>query len=115
MGRGDDFTIVALKSGYIGDDIIFAAVPLFTRVSCEIEFFEIGQFGHASDTVFKIEDINKVDSHVEFSEAFASLNVFDFGNVIESKVDVLEFLEFVEIFHFFDDVILQVQNFKVTA
>ena len=42
MRRYDDFTIVTLKSEYIGNYIIFTAFPFFAGISCEIEFFKIG-------------------------------------------------------------------------
>lgn len=56
----------------------------------------------------EIKYINKIDSHVEFFEGFTTINILDFGDVVKCEIDILEFFEFGEIFHFLNDVILQI-------
>lgn len=48
----------------MGNNIIFASGPVFTRITCEIYFFEVGKFGEADDALMNISDIDEVDSHI---------------------------------------------------
>ena len=59
----------------------------------------------------KVCDIDKIDSHVNFLEALAALNVLNFGHIVQGEIKILKFFQFVEIFHFLDDIVLKVQNF----
>lgn len=115
LGRSHDAAVVCFEGCNPRYDVVLAARPVLTRVACEIDFFEVGQFAEASDTFFKILSVNEVDSEVKLLEAFAAFDVLDFGDVVERNVEVLKFFELVEVLQSLDDVILQVQNFKVAA
>ena len=63
----------------------------------------------------KFGDIDKVDSHVQFFQALAALNVLDSANIVEGQIEVLQLLQLIQIFHLLDDVVLQVHNFEMPA
>ena len=64
MGWMNDLTVVTLKGRNIGNDIVFATVPIFTRISCEIKFFNVWEFRQTHNTVVKVSNINEVYGHV---------------------------------------------------
>ena len=57
-----------------------------------------------------LKNINKIHSHVEFFQTFAALDIFNSGDVIQRQVQVFQLFEFVEVFHFLDDVVLKVKD-----
>lgn len=43
LGWGNVFAIVNLKSGHVSYDKLFASLPIFARISCQIKLLEAGQ------------------------------------------------------------------------
>ena len=97
----------------MGDEIIFATGPILAGIASHVDLFEIGQFGQANDAVVKFRNIDKIDSHIQFFQTLAALDVLYSANVVESQIEVLQLLQFIQIFHLLDDVILQVHNFEM--
>ena len=97
----------------MGDEIIFATGPILAGIASHVDLFEIGQFGQANDAIVKFGNIDKIDSHIQFFQTLAALDVLYSANVVESQIEVLQLLQFIQIFHLLDDVILQVHNFEM--
>jgi len=63
----------------------------------------------------QICDIYKINSHIQLFEAFTSLNVLNFADIIQGQIEILEFFEFIQIFHLLNDIILQIEYLKMSA
>lgn len=63
----------------------------------------------------EVQYVDKVDGHVQLLEAFTSLNVLDSRDIVEGKIEVLKFFQFIKVLHLFDDVVLQVDDLEMAA
>ena len=52
---------------------------------------------------------------MDLREALTKPDSFDFGDIIDGKIDVFELLKFVQTLHLRDEVALQIQNLQMSA
>ena len=60
-------------------------------------------------------NFDEIHGQVEFSQAFAPFNIFDHLNVVQSHVQVVQFLKLVEVLQLLNDVVLHVNYLQVTT
>lgn len=63
----------------------------------------------------QIKNLDKIDSHVKFFERFAAFYVLNFGDIVECHVEILKLFELRQILHFFNDIVLEIEDFEMTA
>ena len=52
---------------------------------------------------------------MDLREALTESDSFNFGDIIDGKIDVFELLKFVQTLHLRDEVALQIQNLQMPA
>ena len=73
----------------MSDDIVFTAGPILTWISREVDLLQIGKLGKTDSTLVNIGNVYEVDSHVQFLQTLASLDILYLGNIIQCHIQVL--------------------------